>query len=79
MKSWDERREERRREEDRAFGDAVYEAYRRGYNSDLVDRERISHDIAEGCSDDEAAAREVRRVKPKPRPEEYEPNEEPWP
>lgn len=31
-----------RDEQERYFGDAVYEAYRRGLNTDRVDRDRVS-------------------------------------
>ncbi len=49
------------------FGDAVYEAWKRGYDSDLVDRERVADDISDGLDPEQAAKREVARVRPKPR------------
>ena len=48
----------------KAFGDAVYETWRRGGNPDSVSQEQIDHHFynGPGFSWDEAAQSEVRRV-----------------
>ncbi len=46
-----------------AFGDAVYRAWCAGLNSDRVDRDRINDALANGASCEEAASREVHRLR----------------
>ena len=53
----------RREDEDKAFGNAVYDAWRAGLNSDLVDRDRVTFDVRDGWYPDEAARREVGRLR----------------
>ena len=55
-------RREQERERDEAFGDAVYEAWRRGYNPDQVERERIEDDWYAGYPAEDCASREVNRI-----------------
>ena len=43
-----------------AYGDAVYEAWRRGMNPDRVDRDRVDYREAMGMDAHAAAAAEVR-------------------
>jgi hypothetical protein len=57
------RQEALRREQNEAFGDAVYGAWKSGLNSDAVDMDRVFDDVAEGASREEAASREVRRLR----------------
>ena len=45
-----------RSDRDKAFGDAVYETWRRGGNSDLVSRENIDHYYYNGAETWEGAA-----------------------
>ena len=49
------------------FGDAVYEAWRRGLNPDAVDADRIWYDEAQCYEPEEAISRELRIITP-PRP-----------
>ncbi len=55
-------REAERRERLDAYGDAVYDAWRRGLNPDRVDPERIDDDWYAGHSREDCAAREVARI-----------------
>ena len=52
-----------RKSYDDAFGDAVYDAWRSGLNPDHVDRERTDQDVRDCYSRDEAAEREVDRLR----------------
>jgi len=45
-----------------AWGDAVYEVWRSGGNSDLVDYERVRDDVSWGADRHEAAENETHRV-----------------
>lgn len=53
--------EERRAERDREYGDAVYDAWRRGLNSDAITREDVEDYGASGAVNRLARAREERR------------------
>lgn len=55
-------REAERRERQDAYGDAVYDAWRRGLNPDRVDPERIDDDWYAGHSREDCAEREVDRI-----------------
>ncbi|MCR4300658.1 MAG: hypothetical protein NUV51_03535 [Sulfuricaulis sp.] len=55
---------------DDTFGDAVWEAWRSGRNPDLVDRDRLWYDEAQGYEPEECVARELRRITPKPADDE---------
>lgn len=52
----------RDRDCDGAFGDAVYEAWRRGLDPDQVDRDRVCDDVHSGMPAWEAADNEVLRL-----------------
>lgn len=69
---------------DDAFGDACYEAWRRGLNPDDVSRERVCEDVDNGWDRFDAADRESGRLQRKrnewrriqeamEQPEEFEP------
>jgi len=60
------RRDDDRKREDDAYGDAVYAAWRAGYDPDSVDRDRIRDDVHDGldrfqCADAEVARQQARR------------------
>ena len=55
-----------------AFSDAVYEAWRRGRNPGLVDRDRIRYDEAHGYEPEECVEREITRITPRPSQREEE-------
>lgn len=58
--------------DDRYFGDVVYEVWRRGGDSDAVDRDRLADYEYDGYSADEAASAEMgrqRHYEPEPEPE----------
>ena len=63
-----DRREERRK----AFYDTVYEAWRRGGNSDAVDYDRVADAFYEGRLHHGVDEREVQRVTRRERPVEQE-------
>ena len=48
---------------DDAFGDAVYDAWRAGYDPDRVDMDRIHEDVDDGYDRFETADREVSRLR----------------
>ena len=54
------------------FGDAVYEAWRRGRNPDRVDPDRIWYDEAQGYEPEECVELEITRITPKPSQREEE-------
>lgn len=56
-------REQRRHEAREACGDAVYLAWRRGLDSDRVDYDRVTDDVYDGYDREDAAEREVRRLR----------------
>lgn len=67
------RRERQREEIDRAYGDAVYNAWRAGLNSDRVAYEDVQEQYYECYDADEAARRTVDALRPQPAPQpEYE-------
>ena len=45
-----------------AYGDAIYETWRRRGNPDLVEYERVRDDVDEGHDRFESAEREARRI-----------------
>lgn len=45
-----------------AYGDAIYDAWRAGLNSDHVDPDRVADDVRQGFDRFEAAEREVDRL-----------------
>lgn len=57
-------------------GDVVYETWRRGGNPDRVDPDRVEDYYRAGLDSDEAAARELRRQRPRREPEYTEQEEE---
>lgn len=63
-------REAEHREREDAYGDAVYDAWRRGLNPDHVDRERIDDDWYAGYSREDCAEREVKRIAHRERSDE---------
>lgn len=63
-------RESDKHERDMAFGDAVYEAYKRGYNSDLVTRESVDEFWYSTYDRERCVQLEVGRIKPKPEPQQ---------
>jgi len=62
----------RREEEDRAFGDAVYDAWRSGHNPDLVDRDQFDNRLAMGAQPEEIGWRDCYPNHGRPREEEPE-------
>jgi hypothetical protein len=50
---------------DDLFGDAIWEAWRSGRNSDLVDADYLYSSRAEGLEPEECIAREMRRISPR--------------
>lgn len=69
-------REERREDERRYQGDVTYEVWRRGGNSDRVDRDRVRDCFDDGLSSETAASREMRRQQPRPSDEEQFPEDQ---
>ena len=59
----DRQREREQRQE--AWGDAVYAAWRRGLDSDRVDRDRMDDDSYAGHGPEECVERELKRITPK--------------
>ena len=47
------------------YYDTVYDAWKRGLNSDLVDRERMDYDLESCESVEECQWREIQRIRPK--------------
>lgn len=62
MRSREEQREDRRE----YWGDVLYDVWRAGRNSDLVDRERTDNYWYEGLSECAAANAEIKRQTAKP-------------
>ena len=61
MKTYEERREEERKEEREYRGDLIYEVWRRGGNPDRVDGDMADHYRDRGYSPDGAAASIMRQ------------------
>ena len=66
---------DRRDETRKAFYDTVYEAWRRGGNSDAVDYDRVSDATYEGRLHYGVDEREVQRVTRRPDPQQEEEQE----
>lgn len=62
-------------DKDDVFGDAIFEAWRRGLNSDLVNPDQLDHSLGQGLSAEDCIAREINRISP-PISEEEEDSEE---
>lgn len=56
------------------YGDVVYAVWQRGGNPDMVDRDRVAERESDGYTEDEAAAAEYRRQRPRREPEQDDGN-----
>ncbi len=76
---WTERRERERQAERRYEGDAMYEVWRAGGNTDRIDYDRVREHQHNGDDYETAARDELRRQRPKPQEQEQIEQQEQWP